>query len=86
MAGDLVWSHIRTGADYRHLVLDLTVQGVHITNQTVIYRIYPDARNRLTAGYMTSYFIGGAAGSLISASAWQHAGWTGVCWRAHLPC
>ena len=61
------------------LVLDLTVQGVHITNQTVIYRVKPDARNRLTAGYMTSYFIGGAAGSLISASAGQHAGWTGVC-------
>lgn len=61
------------------LVLDLTVQSVHITNQTVIYRVKPDARNRLTAGYMTSYFIGGAAGSLISASAWQHAGWTGVC-------
>jgi predicted MFS family arabinose efflux permease len=61
------------------LVLDLTVQGVHITNQTVIYRVQPDARNRLTAGYMTSYFIGGAAGSLISASAWQHAGWAGVC-------
>lgn len=61
------------------LVLDLTVQGVHITNQTVIYRMKPEARNRLTAGYMTSYFIGGAAGSLISASAWQHAGWSGVC-------
>jgi len=61
------------------LVLDLTVQGVHITNQTVIYRVKPEARNRLTAGYMTSYFIGGAAGSLISASAWQHAGWAGVC-------
>lgn len=61
------------------LVLDLTVQGVHITNQTVIYHLKPEARNRLTAGYMTSYFIGGAAGSLISASAWQHAGWAGVC-------
>lgn len=61
------------------LVLNLTVQGVHITNQTVIYRVKPEARNRLTAGYMTSYFIGGAAGSLISASAWQHAGWSGVC-------
>ncbi|WP_276639691.1 MFS transporter [Siccibacter turicensis] len=61
------------------LVLDLTVQGVHITNQSVIYRVLPDARNRLTAGYMTSYFIGGAAGSLISASAYQHAGWNGVC-------
>ncbi|WP_435927587.1 MFS transporter [Dryocola sp. BD613] len=61
------------------LLLDLTVQGVHITNQAVIYRMMPEARNRLTAGYMTSYFIGGAAGSLISASAYQHAGWNGVC-------
>lgn len=61
------------------LILDLTVQGVHITNQSVIYHMMPEARNRLTAGYMTSYFIGGAAGSLISASAYQHAGWTGVC-------
>lgn len=43
------------------------------------YPLHPDARNRLTAGYMTSYFIGGAAGSLISASAWQHGSWAGVC-------
>ncbi len=61
------------------VLLDLTVQGVHITNQTVVYHRYPDARNRLTAGYMTSYFLGGAAGSLLSASAYQHAGWLGVC-------
>ena len=61
------------------ILLDLTVQGVHITNQSVIYRRMPEARNRLTSGYMTSYFIGGAAGSLISASAFHHAGWYGVC-------
>ncbi len=63
-------------------VLDLTVQGVHITNQTVIYRIHPDARNRLTAGYMTSYFIGGAAGSLISASAGNMAVGLAFVWLA----
>ena len=68
------------------LVLDLTVQGVHITNQTVIYHVRPDARNRLTAGYMTVYFIGGALGSLLSASAWQHAGWLGVCIAGSLSC
>ncbi|MFU9138899.1 MFS transporter [Erwinia tasmaniensis] len=61
------------------ILLDLTVQGVHITNQSVIYSRMPEARNRLTAGYMTSYFIGGAAGSLVSASAFQYAGWKGVC-------
>lgn len=61
------------------LLLDLAVQGVHITNQSVIYRHMPEARNRLTAGYMTSYFIGGAVGSLASASAYHFAGWHGVC-------
>lgn len=61
------------------IMLDLAVQGVHITNQSVIYRSMPEARNRLTAGYMTSYFIGGATGSLISATAFQHSGWSGVC-------
>lgn len=60
------------------LILDLAVQVVHVTNQSMIYRIMPAARNRLTAGYMTSYFIGGALGSLLSASAYQHAGWKGV--------
>ncbi len=61
------------------IALDLAVQGLHITNQSVIYRRMPEARNRLTAGYMTSYFLGGALGSLISASAFQAAGWNGVC-------
>ncbi|MBP2157231.1 MFS transporter [Erwinia rhapontici] len=61
------------------ILLDLAVQGVHITNQSVIYRHMPEARNRLTSGYMTSYFIGGAAGSLLSASAFQTTGWYGVC-------
>lgn len=61
------------------LVLDLAVQAVHITNQSVIYARQPEARNRLNAGYMTSYFIGGALGSLLSANAYHFAGWYGVC-------
>lgn len=60
------------------LVLDLAVQAVHVTNQSTLYRILPEARNRLTAGYMTSYFIGGALGSLLSGYAYEHAGWEGV--------
>lgn len=60
------------------LLLDLAVQGVHISNQAAIYRIRPEARNRLTAAYMTSYFIGGAAGSLGSAAAFSRFGWTGA--------
>ncbi|MBG5929111.1 MFS transporter [Providencia rettgeri] len=60
------------------LVLDLAVQAVHVTSQSTLYRILPEARNRLTAGYMTSYFIGGALGSLLSGYAYEHADWEGV--------
>lgn len=60
------------------LVLDLAAQVVHISNQSVIYSLRPDARNRITAGYMTSYFIGGAIGSLLSGLALTYAGWQGV--------
>lgn len=68
------------------IILDLSVQGVHITNQSVIYKTMPEARNRLTAGYMTTYFIGGAVGSLVSASAYQAAGWYGVSAAGILMC
>jgi len=60
------------------LLLDLTAQAVHISNQTTIYRLRPEARNRLTAAYMTCYFIGGAACSLLSAWAYGYKGWAGV--------
>lgn len=61
------------------VILDLCVQLVHVVNQNVIYQIKPEARNRLNAGYMLSYFIGGALGSLASAWMYQHQGWAGVC-------
>ena len=60
------------------LLLDFAIQGIHISNQAAIYRIRPEARNRLTAAYMTSYFLGGAAGSLASAAAFSRFGWLGV--------
>ncbi|OSM94680.1 MFS transporter [Lonsdalea populi] len=60
------------------LALDLTVQGVHVTNQSIIYRDMPEARNRITSGYMTAYFIGGALGSMLSAMMFQYFGWLGV--------
>ena len=60
------------------LLLDLGAQGIHITNQSEIYRLRPEARSRLTAAYMTSYFVGGAIGSAGSALIYEHAGWPGV--------
>ena len=61
------------------VVLDLAVQGVHITNQSEIFRLAPEVRSRVNSAYMTSYFAGGAAGSAASAFAYSAWGWSGVC-------
>jgi predicted MFS family arabinose efflux permease len=60
-------------------VLDLGVQGIHISNQSAIYALSPEARSRLTTAYMVSYFLGGAALSAISSALYESDGWEGVC-------
>ncbi len=60
------------------LGLDLGVQALQIINQSEIYRLSPDARSRVTTVYLTTYFVGGALGSALSASAYSAFGWLGV--------
>ena len=61
------------------VLLDLAIQAVHITNQTMIFAVRPDARSRLVGGYMVFYSIGSALGSIASTMVHDRAGWTGVC-------
>ncbi|HZT66682.1 MAG TPA: MFS transporter [Acidimicrobiales bacterium] len=61
------------------VVLDVGSQGLHITNQGEIYRLHAEARSRLTAAYMVMFFIGGATGSVLSATLYEVWGWNGVC-------
>lgn len=61
------------------LLLDLAVQAVHVTNQSMILSVRPEARSRLTAGYMIFYSIGSATGSIASTTIYEHMGWNGVC-------
>jgi predicted MFS family arabinose efflux permease len=61
------------------VLTDLGVQSLHITNQSEIYRLRPEARSRLTSAYMSCFFIGGVVGSSVSALVYAKAGWTGVC-------
>jgi predicted MFS family arabinose efflux permease len=60
------------------VLLDLATAGLHITNQSQVYRLDPAARSRLTAAYMSTYFLGGVIGSTAAGLAWTAAGWTGV--------
>ncbi len=61
------------------VLLDLAVQAVHVTNQSMILTLRPEARSRLTAGYMIFYSIGSAIGSIASTSIYVYSGWNGVC-------
>lgn len=60
------------------ILLDLAVQAVHVTNQSMILTLRPEARSRLTAGYMIFYSIGSATGSIASTSIYVYFGWNGV--------
>lgn len=61
------------------ILLDLAVQAVHVTNQTLIYALHPDAGSRLIGGYMVFYSIGSATGAIAATSLYAVAGWSAVC-------
>lgn len=61
------------------LLIDFAVQSAHITNQaTVFANANASVRSRVTTAYMTTYFVGGAAGAAATGFAWSHAGWIAV--------
>lgn len=60
------------------VLLDLGLQASHILNQTMIFSLDPQARNRLNTVYMVSYFTGGATGTFLASQAWQVWHWNGV--------
>lgn len=61
------------------ILLDLAVQAVHVTNQSMLFALRPQARSRMVGGYMIFYSIGSAAGSIASTHIYAHFGWNGVC-------
>lgn len=61
------------------VVLDIGWNGVHITNQSEIFRLQPEARSRVNAFYMTACFAGAAAGSAVAALVYERWSWDGVC-------
>jgi predicted MFS family arabinose efflux permease len=60
------------------VVLDLGIQANQILNQSVIFRLRPEARSRLNTAYMTCYFAGAVSGSAGASFAWERGGWGAV--------
>ncbi|MFD8707530.1 MFS transporter [Kitasatospora sp. NPDC059648] len=61
------------------VVIDYGLQSVHVINQHLLYQVRPEARSRLTAGYMLLYSVGCGAGAIASTAVYDHGGWTAVC-------
>jgi predicted MFS family arabinose efflux permease len=61
------------------IALDLGVQALHISNQSAIYALRPQARSRLNTAYMVAYFLGGAVLSAVASLVYSTAGWNGIC-------
>lgn len=74
----LISPHSIIGLIIGVILIDLGVQGVHITNQNIVFSKNMEARNRVNTIYMVGFFIGGAAGTSFGSLAWNYFGWTGV--------
>jgi len=62
------------------MVLDTGMQGMQITNQSVIYTLLPEWRSRINSAYMVSGFAGASVGSFLAGQLYAHFGWYGDCW------
>ncbi|MFJ7244852.1 MFS transporter [Kitasatospora sp. NPDC098652] len=61
------------------VVIDYGLQSVHVVNQHLLYQVRPEARSRLTAGYMLLYSVGCGAGAIASTLVYDQGGWHAVC-------
>jgi predicted MFS family arabinose efflux permease len=61
------------------VLLDMGVQATHISNQSIIFSLNPEARNRINTIYMVTYFVGGSAGTFFATELWKNYQWNGVC-------
>lgn len=61
------------------IAIDLAVQAVHVTNQSLIFAARPEATSRLVGGYMVFYSLGSACGAIASTLVYAATGWPGVC-------
>lgn len=66
------------------LIVGLVLMGIGQqaalnSSQAVVFSLRPQARGRINAVFMGTFFLGGTLGSAATAALWPIAGWTGAC-------
>lgn len=61
------------------MLIYASLSAVHVTNQSIVFKLNQQLKSRFNAIYMTGYFLGGAVGTSAGISIWRHFGWLGVC-------
>ena len=61
------------------VLIDIGQQAIHVSNQTRIYTLIPEARNRLNTIFMSVSFIGASCGSALGLWLWDLGGWALFC-------
>jgi predicted MFS family arabinose efflux permease len=61
------------------ILLDIGQQAIHVTNQTRIYALIPEARNRLNTVFMSVSFVGASVGSAAGLWLWDKGRWPMFC-------
>lgn len=60
------------------ILVDVGVQFHQLSGQSGCIAEMPSASSRVSAIFMTIFFIGGALGTFLAGIGWSHAGWDGV--------
>lgn len=73
-----LWGMTYIGLILGIFILDIGLQAIHITNQSIIFSKDTHATNRVNTIYMTGYFLGGSLGAYLAGKAWNLYAWNGV--------
>jgi len=57
---------------------EFTGQAIGINNQTKLLSLFPQARSRVNAGFVSINFVGQAIGSVVAVILWPIFGWVGI--------
>jgi predicted MFS family arabinose efflux permease len=66
------------GLGFTAVLLDMALQVVMVSGQREIYAISSESASRINSVFMTSVFLGGAAGAAMASALYERGGWQAV--------